>query len=186
MRCANCGDSDLVPIVYGSPDKSAWGAMLRGRLYLGGSITSDEPRWYCQNCSHELTADRAEYERSVADAICCDGPNGQPTSSAMDLMMGRRAAQRTVYEFTRMGASAIKLLIEEPENSALGLIDGSWEEFEWPIAKYVSCMIEANRCGQIRPRVTVGGKSMQVAATEVCSAGEEGLLFEISEAFDAV
>jgi 5-methylcytosine-specific restriction enzyme A len=52
--CRNCGESRVVPIVYGEPGPEMIRQAEKRQLVLGGSVmTEDSPRWTCRACGAE-------------------------------------------------------------------------------------------------------------------------------------
>lgn len=53
--CPECGyDDQVVPIVYGYPDRQLIEESQRGEVALGGCIADDTPAWYCKGCLHKF------------------------------------------------------------------------------------------------------------------------------------
>ncbi|MFB3918366.1 MAG: hypothetical protein ACE14M_16675 [Terriglobales bacterium] len=49
--CPECGyDDQVVPIIYGEPDRELIEESQRGEVALGGCITDASPAWYCKGC----------------------------------------------------------------------------------------------------------------------------------------
>jgi hypothetical protein len=55
--CPVCGDTAVVPIIYGLPTSEAFAMVERGEAALGGCVISREaPRWRCKACHMEFGA----------------------------------------------------------------------------------------------------------------------------------
>jgi hypothetical protein len=57
LACPSCGLPEGVPLLWGDPDKAAWGASLRGELVLAGCVLdmaerTPLPEYECLECSH--------------------------------------------------------------------------------------------------------------------------------------
>ena len=57
-NCPNCGEKQLVPIVYGFPSEFTRQLSQKGGVELGGCIISgDDPSLRCRNCHHDVWRD---------------------------------------------------------------------------------------------------------------------------------
>ena len=57
-KCPNCGEQQLVPIVYGFPSDLTMQLLQKGVVELGGCIISgDDPSFRCQSCHHDVWRD---------------------------------------------------------------------------------------------------------------------------------
>ena len=62
-RCPNCGEQQLVPIVYGYPGDFLMQLSLQGTVELGGCIVSaDDPSFRCRHCHHDVWRDGRTHE----------------------------------------------------------------------------------------------------------------------------
>jgi hypothetical protein len=57
LDCPSCGQAEGVPLLWGEPDKNAWGASLRGELVLAGCVLdmaeqTPPPEHECLECGH--------------------------------------------------------------------------------------------------------------------------------------
>jgi ribosomal protein S27AE len=52
--CPECGDGNVIPIVYGKPGNELIEKAERGEVKLGGCVMSeDSPHWHCAECGNE-------------------------------------------------------------------------------------------------------------------------------------
>lgn len=74
-NCPNCGEQQLVPIVYGYPSDLTMQLSLRGTLELGGCVVSaDDPSFRCRTCHHDVwrdgrTCEPDEWHRRLTDSV---------------------------------------------------------------------------------------------------------------------
>jgi hypothetical protein len=54
IRCAECGSTHAVPIVYGLPGPELQAQAEAGEVILGGCVVDDDsPVWHCGDCGYE-------------------------------------------------------------------------------------------------------------------------------------
>ena len=57
-KCPNCGEKQMVPIVYGFPSEFMMQLSEKGVVELGGCIISgDDPSFRCGNCHNDVWRD---------------------------------------------------------------------------------------------------------------------------------
>ena len=60
-KCPNCG-SKLLEIIYGMPDSEIGEKAMKGELFLGGCMISDEnPKYHCNTCERSYFENLKDY-----------------------------------------------------------------------------------------------------------------------------
>ena len=55
MKCPQCSNDFVVPILYGMPGPEMMLESDMGKIKLGGcGIIENAPKWYCNKCEHEF------------------------------------------------------------------------------------------------------------------------------------
>jgi predicted RNA-binding Zn-ribbon protein involved in translation (DUF1610 family) len=61
--CPNCGENQLIPIIYGFPSEFMMQLSQKGVVELGGCLISgDDPSFRCRNCRHDVWRDGRTHE----------------------------------------------------------------------------------------------------------------------------
>ncbi len=123
MRCKQCGSSDVIPVVSGSPSDVGFRAEMLGLVRFGGVSTGMLPIWYCSSCRMEFSSDDAEgHEMATNNAIEAASRAGNEwldSHNAQEIAMGRQVYERLISDFRLVGATAVRLSSEErsPQSS---------------------------------------------------------------------
>ncbi len=148
MRCKQCGSSDVIPVVSGSPSDVGFRAEMLGLVRFGGVSTGMLPIWYCSSCRMEFSSDDAEgHEMATNNAIEAASRAGNEwldSQNAQEIAMGRQVYERLISDFRLVGATAVRL---SSDGEVSAKFEGEYEPMEWPLAIYGKQVLQALSVG---------------------------------------